>query len=92
MIEPSASSESGLSVVGQLKVLRSHPVMAGVSEWGQTGEEDPWAKCGQGESKLDLSLIKPRRPETEIEVIRQRNPKEEGVREGTDKHSLFKSR
>ena len=50
---------------------------------GQTGEEDPWAKCGQGESKLDLSLIKPRRPETEIEVIRQRNPKEEGGREQT---------
>ena len=49
----------------------------GESEWGQTGEEDPWAKCGQGESKLDLSLTKPRRPETEIEVIRQRNPKEE---------------
>ena len=76
MIEASASSESGLSVVGQLKVLRSHPVMARVSG-GQTGEEDPWAKCGQGESKLDLSLIKPRRPETEIEVIRQRNPKKE---------------
>ena len=75
--------------MGQLKVLRSHPVSHGESEWGQTGEKDPWAKCGQGESKLDLSLIKPRRPETEIEVIRQRNPIEE---EGGDKHSLFKSR
>ena len=61
MIEPGTSSESGLSVVGQLKVLRSHPVMLRVSGagagGGQTEEEDPWAKCGQGESKFDPSLI-----------------------------------
>ena len=46
------------SVVGQLKVLRSHTVMMRVG--GERGElrEDPWAKCGwRSESKLDLNLI-----------------------------------
>ena len=48
MIEPSASSESGLSVVGQLKVLRSHPVMARVSEWGPKWGRRPLGKVRPG--------------------------------------------
>ena len=48
------------SVVGQLKVLRSHTVMmrVGVERGANCGREDPWAKCGwRSESKFDLNLI-----------------------------------
>ena len=56
MIEPSTSSESGLAVVGQLKVLRSHPVMARVSG-GQEGAELGKKTLGQSAARVSQNLI-----------------------------------
>ena len=55
MIEASASSESGLSVVGQLKVLRSHPVMARVSGAGAGQEGAKLGKKTLGQSAARVS-------------------------------------